>query len=88
MELVCLRDVKAGIYLKPIVVTSTVEIVRSLTIAINSDQPNLPPDVAKFPGDFELYHVGIFDDRSGFVTPIAPPAFLVSIASLREVNNA
>jgi len=88
MELVCLRDVKAGIYLKPIVVSSTVEIVRSLTIAINSDQAQLPPDVAKFPGDFELYHVGSFDERSGVLTVVNPPGFVVSIASLREVNNA
>jgi len=88
MELVCLRDVKAGIYLKPIVVASPVEIVRSLTIEINSDKPNLPPDVAKFPGDFELFHVGSFDDRSGVLTAVNPPQFVVSIASLREVHNA
>lgn len=58
--LVSLKDTKSGIFTPPIPFRSTGEAKRAYSEAILKD-----PMLAKYPADFELYHVGDWDNETG-----------------------
>lgn len=67
MSLQCysIRDEKAACFLSPYFAKSTVEAVRSLTVAANDPQSNLN----RFADDFGLYLLGVVDENTGVLTP-------------------
>lgn len=58
--LVSLKDTKSGIFTPPIPFRSTGEARRAYSEAILKD-----PMLSKYPEDFELYHVGDWDNETG-----------------------
>lgn len=76
------RDVKSNsfnsvLHIKP----TRAAAVRDFTSVVNSPESGL---LNQYPEDFELYHVGDFDDEKGFVVPIDPPVRLVSAADIKS----
>jgi len=67
-EIFAVFDVKAAAYAMPFFSTSLVTALRAFGDACLDPNTML----AKHPGDFQLFHLGTFDDASGFIDPIAP----------------
>ena len=70
--LFCVRDVKVG-FGQPMVHMSDQVAIRDFSYKIN--QPNSLMDA--FPGDFDLYQVGVFDTDSGEIEKCLP-VFIIS----------
>lgn len=60
-----LMDVKARAFQNLILLQNDEMCVRAM---------QSPPqgDVAKWPSDFQMYHVGFFDDDNGVISPVSP----------------
>lgn len=65
-----LRDVAAEVFGRPIFARARGEVLRDLTQEVNrvadGNQLNLHP------GDFDLFHLGLFDDHDGSLQFISP----------------
>lgn len=84
MILVSVFDKKAAVYWAPQTFPHNVGAMRAFSQAFQNPESNL----AKFPEDFDLYIVGVFDEKSGQVDPVIPPNFLESMINLNyNVKN-
>lgn len=72
-KLVCIRDIKVGAYGQPVNVPSIGAAIRSFEDAC---KPGAETDVSKHPTDFELYHLGDYDDQTGNIEVNEKPIFL------------
>lgn len=61
-------DRKAALFSRPFVVQNHAVALRAFEAA--KQDPS--SEISKFPTDFELYHVGYFDDDTGVVTGVVP----------------
>lgn len=57
----CVRDAKVEAYLKPFFVRTLGEAERAFTDMAN----NQDTQIGKYPTDFALYYLGVYDDESG-----------------------
>lgn len=72
--IVAVRDLKASAFLHPHFQVSTGVAVRSFGDAVNDTKS----EIAAHPQDFQLFHVGDFDERTGLITPLLTPELLAS----------
>jgi len=72
------RDSKAEVYLQPFLQKTHGEAERSFLRLAKDDKTN----VGQFPEDFDLYHVGSFDDQTGVIENLATPQHVVKAAHL------
>lgn len=63
---VALKDTAARVFGTPFFVQADAQAVRSLRDEVNSKEST--SDVKNHPDDFELYHVGEFDEDTGIIT--------------------
>lgn len=88
MKLLCFAvyDVKAEMFSTPIFVKAKIDAIRSFTDAAN-DKANA---VGKYPGDFKLVQLGLFDDASGIfessVNTIGFASEFVQFSELKAVK--
>lgn len=61
----CAYDSKAGMFMRPFLMGSDAEAMRSFRTLVND------PDTmcGKYPGDFDLYRIGSYDDALGNIMP-------------------
>lgn len=59
----CVFDVAAGVFSRPFFTASAGLALRSFTDEVNRADVNNPMNT--HPGDFQLFHLGSFDDESG-----------------------
>lgn len=71
-EIFAVFDTKAAAYAQPFFSTSIVTALRAFGDACLDPGTML----AKHPEDFILFHIGSYDDASGFIDPLSPPAQL------------
>jgi hypothetical protein len=64
---VAIRDIKANVFAQPYFVTSLGGAVRAFGDEIQRAEPNNLMN--KHPNDFELYHIGEYDDNTGYLSP-------------------
>lgn len=76
-------DVKAKAFGVPFFAFNAALAQRSVAAAVRAGESTL----AKFPEDFVLYEVGVFDDATGAVESVTPSA-VCNLVSLREVVHA
>lgn len=81
--IVAVRDSAAGCFSPPQVVGAQQQAVRGLADQVNSANGGI---VAEHPEDFELYHVGFYDDQTGAVTP-AEASLIARAKDLVKVRN-
>ena len=72
-KMVCIRDIKIGAYGQPVTVPSIGAAIRSFE---DAQKPGADSDVSKHPEDFELYHLGDYDDEKGEIVVNDKPIFL------------
>lgn len=58
-------DVKAGVFQQPIFVINDAVAIRSFD-AVVKDKSH---EIGKYPSDYSLYHIGVFDTDSGHIYP-------------------
>ncbi len=73
-------DSKACLYSAPFVCVSTGVGIRAFTSMVCEVGSNL----AKYPGDYGLFHLGSFDDVTGVFTNEKMPAFLGLAQEFKE----
>ena len=79
-------DSASRLFGQPFYVPATAAAVRSV-----SDETNrAAADNALYqhPEDFELYHIGDFDDCSGLLTAVSPPSLVCRVKDLLNPNSA
>jgi len=79
LQLFSLRDLKAKLWLAPSAYRSQQDATRALVLAVAREDS----DLARYPEDYQLYHVGSFDDESGIFSP-CPPAHVIDLISCKE----
>lgn len=64
--IVAIRDIKTDSYFPPQFVRSIGGFLRQLADDLGTPQPGtLAETMSKHPGDFEVYHLGDWDDQNG-----------------------
>lgn len=78
--IVALFDSKAELFMQPMFVPSVGVAYRSI-----QDEAGRGGDgnvLASHGSDFELYHLGAYDEESGVISPLPKPSLLVSVSAL------
>lgn len=81
VQLFAIYDRKASIYMAPFVARSTIDATRQIVASFRDPQMRDTP-VGQHPEDFDLFHVGSFDDETGRITPWINPALVAPVVSL------
>lgn len=76
-------DIKAKLYSPPWFMNQKGEAIRAFK-SIADDKQTM---VGRHPNDFELYHLGTWDDLDGYFTMADKPTFLVTAADLLDVKE-
>lgn len=85
MIMIATRDIVADVYSQPQFVTSLGAAIRSFGDACqNTQDPNNM--LAKHPADFELVHLGEYDDNTGTFETVPPKQIAVG-ANWRKVTT-
>jgi len=71
-------DKKSQIYKFPNFVRSEGQAIRSF----ETGALDLETEIGRYPSDFELYRIAMFDDERGVVIPLEQPQFVVSAQTL------
>lgn len=73
MKIVTIRDRAVDAYGQPIFVQALGQAMRSFSDEINSKESTLN----KHPDDYDLYHIGDYDQDTGLITPKQPEMIAV-----------
>lgn len=65
IEIYSIKDAKVGVYQSPFYAQNHAVAVRTLKSAVNDDTKT---NLTLYPEDFQLFHVGTFDDVTGELT--------------------
>ena len=80
-KVVAIYDAATQAYGRPIFVAALGQATRSFTDEVNSKEPT---DLARHPGDFELYHLADFDDNSAQFLTNPEPIRLMRGSDVKE----
>lgn len=69
LYMVCVRDRALGAFLRPFSVPALGAALRSFQDEVN----RADGEICKHPDDYDLYHLGEFDDITGALTAVSPP---------------
>ena len=81
-HLYCMQDKTSGIFLQPFCARSETDARRQLTLAFEDLQFMQTP-AGRYPQEFEMYHVGTFDDDTAIIQAMPVPRKIVNLAELR-----
>lgn len=80
MKIFVIKDVKVGVYQKPICAEHEQVIFRTLTQIVNGPiENNL---LASNPEDFQVFTLGTFDDKSGKIE-VTEPEFVENVIAFK-----
>lgn len=77
-KIMSVKDTKAGRYGALICVVREQEALRALQNTVNGPDNN---DIAKYPSDFELYELGVFNEETGKIV-YTEPRFIINCGAL------
>lgn len=75
-----IRDQKAAIFNQPFFKLTHGEAERDFTTLVNDSQST----INKYPDDFDLYHLGDYDDQTGLIKSLDTPSHLVKAVSVKQ----
>lgn len=75
-QMLSIRDTKADYYNQVITMKTIDEAVRALGELV-TDQRSM---IARHPEDYDLYHLGQFDDQTGELIPLSSPVHVMKAA--------
>lgn len=84
LQVVSIKDAVTGAYSQPSFVLTTSQAVRSFQDMCEDTNSNLH----KHPADYELMHIGTFDDELGVLTPLTAEVNGVTAYSPRSIARA
>lgn len=64
------KDIKGNLYVQPHVVETVDIAIRDFKEAATDEKKQ--STLAKYPGDYDLLHIGYFDPQNGTIEPIEP----------------
>lgn len=70
LQIVSVRDRAADGYGRPIFVPALGQAIRSFQDELNRQAPD--NEMNRHPDDFDLYHIGEYDDATGEIKPMPP----------------
>lgn len=85
-QIYAVKDKAANAFLQPIFSQTEATVLRSLKMALADPQHTFSLSAK----DYSLYYMGLFDDVTGTLVPLAEPVFVVSldtVVSSMEVNR-
>lgn len=86
LRLYSIYDRKMCVYLTPFPARGEVDATRQISASFSNPQMRETP-VVSHPEDFDLVHVGMFDDESGEIERVKP-AVVTNLARLARVSAA
>ena len=86
LRLFSIYDRKMCVYLTPFPARGEVDATRQISASFSNPQMRETP-VVSHPEDFDLVHVGLFDDESGEIERVKP-ALVTNLAPLARVSSA
>lgn len=75
-------DQKTKFFHAPIYLTNDAEAIRNFSMVVNDSKGKNPVNL--FPEDYDLYHLGTFDDITGYITPLKSPQHVIKAIQLKE----
>lgn len=84
LRLYSIFDRKMAVYLTPFPARGDVDATRQISTSFGSSQMRETP-VFTHPADFDLVHVGMFDDESGNIERVSP-TIITNLAPLARVS--
>lgn len=76
MQVCTVFDTAAGVFGRPIFTASVGQAIRSFQDEVSREAPDNV--LNKHPEDFQLYHLGAWDDQSGAFEPLVAPERLTT----------
>lgn len=80
LEIFSLRDTKSAHFGKPTIAPHQAPLIREYDEAVNDSKSTLN----KFPQDFDLYKIGVFNHITGVITPEINPVHIVNLITLKR----
>lgn len=80
LKIFAIRDSKGSVYNQPWFSRSHGEAERNFQNLV-TDQNSM---IHKFPEDFDLYHLGEYDDQTGFIKSLDTPQHLTKAVTIRQ----
>ncbi len=80
-QIYSIKDLKVGTYSSPFFATHDQVAIRNASDVVNDEKTTLN----KWPSDFELWNLGIFDDSGKFIDN--NPTIVCTLVSLLKTNN-
>ena len=81
LKVYSVRDNKTGDFNVPFFEQNDVQATRMFHKLCNDDRVQ----IAHFPDDFDMYCIGLFDDKSGKLESFAAPEFMVAATSFKKL---
>lgn len=79
LEIYSVRDSKAEVYNQPFFNKTHGEAERNFA-ELTKDQKSM---VAKYPDDYDLFHIGSYDDSTGVLSPLDTPRHIVKAVNIK-----
>lgn len=83
MNIYSIRDDKAEAFMQPFYSVTHLTAMRSVEQAANDPESQ----IGRYPQDFQLYHLGEFDETTGKCKLNDAPEHLISIFELKKENT-
>lgn len=80
LRMYSIRDAKAEIYNTPFFQKTHGEAERNFQILFNDEKST----ISKYPEDFDLYYLGIYDDQTGLTKPLDTPQHVMKAAHIKQ----
>lgn len=78
-----IRDQKSEAFGPPFYKATHGEAERDFTQIVNDEKST----IKKFPEDFDLYHLGEYDDLTGLIKPLDTPQHIIKAIQLVQVQK-
>lgn len=80
-QIMAVRDIKMEAYNAPFTVAKVGAAIRSFTDAVNSKEG----DIAKHAKDFDLFHLGTYNDETGLIESFDQPKHILNGEAAKNV---
>lgn len=80
LSVYAIRDAKAEVYMQPWFAKAQPEAIRNFQ-GLTLDDKSL---ISKFPEDFDLYHLGEYDDSLGILSPLDTPKHIAKANNFKK----
>lgn len=82
LKMYAIRDAKAELFRQPFCKLTHGEAERDFKTLVNDEQSQ----VNKYPEDYDLYYLGVYDDNSGKLTTLDTPEHIIKAVQLKKAN--